>query len=166
MKIWENNLRWNEFHWFAAAAQALSTVQAIWLTLHMKQQNPNPTGNKYEATTASERPISRSPHEIPWSNWSLQASFWCSPKYSTLLTVQPAARMAAEGGRDPSQGGLEAKRLSIYVRGLKAQLWMSPCLCGADLGNLPSITNENAKCPPRHLTSCVISRRTYQNGKE
>lgn len=99
VKYWENNLHWKEFHWFDAAVQTLSTIQTIWMTLNIKNQSLNSVGNKYKDTTAFEQPINHSLQEISWNNWSLQASFWCSPKYSILLTAQPAAGMAVEGVR-------------------------------------------------------------------
>lgn len=47
---------------------------------------------------------------------------WCSPKYSTLLTVQPTAVIAVEGAGDLSQSRLESISLSIYFSVLRAQL--------------------------------------------
>lgn len=109
------------------------------MTLHLKNQNLNPIGNKYKVTTAFEQPINISPQEKSRNNRSIQVSCWCSPKYSTLLTEQPTAVIAVEGDGDLSQSKLESISLSTFhFSGLRAQLLMTHALRGADLGNLPS----------------------------
>jgi len=107
------------------------------MALHLKHQNLNPTGNKYEVSVAFEQPVNHSPQGISWNDGSIQVSFWCSPKYSTLLAVQPTAVTAAEGVREPSQSSLESRSLSICFGGLRARLLMTHVLHGADLDNFP-----------------------------
>lgn len=89
------------------------------MTLHLRNQNLNPIGNKYEITTVFEQPINHSPQEISWNNWSFQVSFGAVP--STAHTADSTANSSDCCGRsqgsEPEQAGVN--KSSIFFSGLR-----------------------------------------------